>query len=145
MVSYLASRRNKPAWWSDEEWATATKLNTEILPDYAKAKVDADEYLAAMTRKRGEGFRGICLRPGTLTDEGVGAVELGRTKGSGGKVSREAVAQTAVEVLEKGYGGGWLDLVDGKEEVGKAAERVAREGVDAFEGEDEERIWKLAD
>ncbi|EOD44921.1 putative nad dependent epimerase dehydratase family protein [Neofusicoccum parvum UCRNP2] len=86
MVSYLASRRSKPAWWSDAEWATATKLNTEVLPDYAKAKIAADEYLAAQSRRRGGAFRGICLRPGTLTDGTAGGVELGRTGGSGGKI-----------------------------------------------------------
>ncbi|KAH7043217.1 NAD(P)-binding protein [Macrophomina phaseolina] len=145
MVSYLASRRTKPGWWSDADWASATKLNTETLPDYAKAKIDADEYLAAQSRKRGADFRGICLRPGTLTDERAGKVELGKTRGSGGKVSREAVAKAAVEVLESGYKGGWLDLVDGEEDVKEAAERVAREGVDAFEGEDAERIFALAD
>lgn len=145
MVSYLASRRTKPSWWSDAEWASATKLNTEILPDYAKAKIAADEYLAAMSRKRGGEFRGICLRPGTLTDERAGNVELGKTGGSGGKVSRETVAQAAVEVLDSGYQGGWLDLLDGKEDVKKAAERVTRENVDAFEGEDAERIYALAD
>ncbi|KAF4542240.1 Nad dependent epimerase dehydratase family protein [Lasiodiplodia theobromae] len=145
MVSYLASRRTKPAWWSDAEWATATKLNTETLPDYAKAKIAADEYLAAMTKKRGGDFRGICLRPGTLTEGPAGGVELGKTGGSGGKVSREAVAQAAVEVLDSGYKGGWLDLLDGQEDVRKAAERVTREGVDAFEGEDAARIYALAD
>ncbi|OJD40366.1 nad dependent epimerase dehydratase family protein [Diplodia corticola] len=145
MVSYLASRRTKPTWWSDAEWASATKLNTEILPDYANAKIAADEYLAAMTKRRGGDFRGICLRPGTLTDERAGGVELGKTGGSGGKVSREAVAQAAVEVLGSGYKGGWLDLLDGKEDVSKAAERVTKEGVDVFEGEDVERIHALAD
>ncbi|EJD46941.1 NAD(P)-binding protein [Auricularia subglabra TFB-10046 SS5] len=144
MVSYLASRHSKPAWWSDAEWATAVKLNEEILPDYAKAKIAADEYLVAQSRARKD-FRAICLRPGTLTDETAGGVQLGKTTGSGGKVSREAVAQAASEVLESGYKGGWLDLLDGEENVKQAAERVAKEGVDAFEGEDTERIYALAD
>ncbi|KAF2143883.1 uncharacterized protein K452DRAFT_247382 [Aplosporella prunicola CBS 121167] len=145
MISYLGSRRAKPAWWSDAEWAHAQHTNTEVLPHYAEAKIAADEYLAAMAAKRGQGFRGICLRPGNLTLEKAGAVQLGRTKGSGGKVSREAVAQTTLAVLESAYRGGWLDLLDGEEEVGAAAERVAREDVNAFEGEDWERIRKLAD
>ena len=96
MVSYLSSRRNKPSWWSDAEWASATRVNTEVLPHYAQAKMAADEYLAAMAHKRGSDFRGIDLRPGALTEEPAGGVELGKTKGSGGKVSREAVAQVAV-------------------------------------------------
>ena len=145
MVSYLSSRRNKPSWWSDAEWASATRVNTEVLPHYAQAKMAADEYLAAMAHKRGGDFRGIDLRPGALTEEPAGGVELGKTKGSGGKVSREAVAQVAVAVLESDFKTGWLDLLDGDEEVGEAVKRVAREGVDAFEGEDKERIYALAD
>ncbi|KAI0762411.1 NAD(P)-binding protein [Fomes fomentarius] len=145
LVSYLGARRNKPSWWSDAEWAHAVKVNTEILPHYAEAKIAADEYLAAFAHKRGAGFRAISLRPGELTLDPAGGVELGRTKRSEGKVSREAVAKAAVEVLESGYPGGWLDLLDGEEDIKAAAERVTREKVDIFEGEDAERIYKLAD
>lgn len=80
---------------------------------------------------------GIDLRPGTLTDEkGSGRVELGKTRGSSGKVSRESVAQVADELLaSEGVRNSWVDLLDGEEEVGKTVERVVREGVDTAEGE----------
>lgn len=43
--------------------------------------------------------------------------------------------------------GEWVqvELLDGEEDIKAAVERVTREGVDAFEGEDTERIYKLAD
>lgn len=145
LVSYNSSRRSKPSWWSDAEWAYATKLNTEILPQYAEAKIAADEHFAALAHKRGAGFRAISLRPGWLTTEPARGVELGKTGSSQAKASREAVAKTAAAVLESGYKGGWLELLDGEEDIKAAVERVTREGVDAFEGEDTERIHKLAD
>ncbi|KAI0762410.1 hypothetical protein C8Q74DRAFT_150006 [Fomes fomentarius] len=145
LVSYNSSRRSKPSWWSDAEWAYATKLNTEILPQYAEAKIAADEHFAALAHKRGAGFRAISLRPGWLTTEPARGVELGKTGSSQAKASREAVAKTAAAVLESGYKGGWLELLDGEEDIKAAVERVTREGVDAFEGEDTERIYRLAD
>ncbi|KAF2083189.1 NAD(P)-binding protein [Saccharata proteae CBS 121410] len=144
-ISYLGSRRNKPTWWNAEDWAASVHVNEKVLPAYADAKIAADEYLVAMAKKRQDGFRAINLRPGTLSAEKAGGVELGRTKGSGGQVSREAVAQVAAELLGSAYPGGWLDMLDGEETVKEAVEKVSREKVDAFEGEDEERILKLAD
>jgi hypothetical protein len=52
MVSYIASRKNRPPWWSDEDWQAAQRVNTEVLPHYFKAKVEADEHLAALAKKR---------------------------------------------------------------------------------------------
>lgn len=114
LVSYNSSRRSKPSWWSDAKWAYATKLNTEILPQYAEAKIAADEHFAALAHKRGAGFRAISLRPGWLTTEPARGVELGKTGSSQAKASREAVAKTAAAVLESGYKGGWLELLDGR-------------------------------
>src|SRR3954469_6685808 len=51
-VSYISSRRNKPSWWSDADWAYATKVNEEILPAYHKAKVAADEVLTVLAKER---------------------------------------------------------------------------------------------
>ena len=78
MVSYIASRRGYPSWWNAEDRAAADKVNNEILPHYYKAKVAADEHLAALAKKRGSGFQGINLRPGTLSDDpATGKVWLG--------------------------------------------------------------------
>ncbi|KAK4641797.1 hypothetical protein QC761_504000 [Podospora bellae-mahoneyi] len=135
MVSYLASRKAKPAWWSEEEWKAAQHVNNEVLPTYYKAKIAADEELYRVSRKS-ETLVGINLRPGTLTLEPAGKVELGRTKGSGGDVSRETVAVVADELLAReGVRNGWIDLLDGAEGVREAVERVVREGVDAAEGD----------
>ncbi|KAH6623432.1 hypothetical protein F5144DRAFT_361110 [Chaetomium tenue] len=136
MVSYLASRRARPAWWSDDAWAAAQHVNNQILPHYYRAKLAADEalYLAAKNRP---GFAAINLRPGTLTLEPAGPVELGKTAHSRGDVSRESVARVADLLLaSEGVGNVWLDLVDGEEDAEKAVERVVREGVNAAEGED---------
>lgn len=136
MVSYLASRRAQPAWWSDDAWAAAQHVNNQILPHYYRAKLAADEalYLAAKNRP---GFAAINLRPGTLTLEPAGPVELGKTGHSSGNVGRETVARVADLLLaSEGVGNTWLDLLDGEEKAEKAVERVVREGVNAAEGED---------
>jgi hypothetical protein len=135
MVSYLASRRAQPAWWSDDAWATAQHLNERILPDYYRAKLAADEALYAAAKQR-PGFAAINLRPGTLTLDPAGPVELGKTGHSRGNVSRETVARVADLLLaSEGVGNTWLDLLDGEEDAEKAVERVVREGVNAAEGE----------
>lgn len=136
MVSYLGSRRTKPAWWSDDAWAAAQHVNKEVLPHYYQAKVAADEALYAASKEKGSGFVGINLRPGTLTLEPAGKVELGKTRQSKGNVSRETVARVADLLLAtEGVGNTWLDLLDGEEDMGKAVERVVKEGVNAAEGE----------
>ncbi|KAK4130603.1 NAD dependent epimerase dehydratase family protein [Trichocladium antarcticum] len=136
LISYLGARRTAPAWWSAAEWAAAQHVNTAVLPHYYAAKVAADEALYAAAKARGSGFVGIDLRPGTLTVGEAGGVELGRTTGSRGEVSRAGVARVADLLLAaEGARSAWLDLLDGSEEAGEAVERVVREGVDAAEGE----------
>jgi nucleoside-diphosphate-sugar epimerase len=136
LVSYLASRRKAPSWWSDETWQQAVHVNTQVLPTYYEAKIAADEALHTAAKKRGAGFAGINLRPGALTDGPAGKVELGRTKGSRGDTSRESVAQVAALLLEaEGVKTSWVDLLDGEEDMAEAVQRVVQEGVDATEGE----------
>ncbi|KAK3313050.1 hypothetical protein B0H66DRAFT_569428 [Apodospora peruviana] len=135
MVSYLGSRHSKPAWWSEETWQAAVKVNKQVLPTYFQAKVAADYTLYEVAKKR-ESFAGICLRPGTLSDEPAGPVELGKTKLSTGKVSRESVARVADLLLaNKDVKSAWVDMLDGDEKIADAVERVVKEGVDASEGE----------
>lgn len=136
MVSYLASRRAKPSWWSDESWQAALDINNNILPTYYQAKIAADEALHKAAKKRGSDFAGINLRPGTLTTEPAGKVELGKTKACKGNASRESVAQVAALLLEtEGVKTSWIDLLDGEEDPAEAVQRVVREGIDATEGE----------
>ena len=80
---------------------------------------------------------GICLRPGSLTDEPAKGVELGKTKTSRGNASRESVARVADALLAvEGVGNVWLDLLDGEKGVEEAVERVVKDKVDAAEGEE---------
>lgn len=111
-------------------------MNNKILPTYYQAKIAADEALHTAAKKRGPGFAGINLRPGSLTDEPAGKVELGKTKSSRGDASRESVAQVAALLLQsREIKTSWVDLLDGEEDPSEAVERVVREGIDATEGE----------
>ena len=125
-------------------------MNTEVLPTYFKAKVLADEVLAVLAKERydeetkngvpeNERFAGISLRPGILTEEKAGGVKIGRTV-SRGNTSRATVAETIVKVLETDGARGWIDVLDGEEDIGEAVKRVVDEGVDSVEGEDWEEM-----
>lgn len=149
MVSYLGSRRKQPSWMPDDQWAGIVKTNTEVLPTYAQAKQEADEYMTALAaqRKRESGptrsFQAINLRPGLLTDQpATRKVELGITPKGRGSVTREDVAIVADMLLGRADTEGWIDLVNGEEGVEGAVERVAREKVDAVVGEDVEGMVK---
>lgn len=136
MVSYHSSRRTKPSWWDDENWAIAQNTNTKILPTYYQAKVAADEALYRAAKRRGTSFAGINLRPGTLTDEPEGAFELGKLKLAKGHVSRASVARAADLLLaHPDVQTAWIDMLDGTEDPEKAVDRVVRDHVDAVEGE----------
>ena len=88
-------------------------------------------------------FRAINLRPGTLTDEpATRKVDLGVTPKGKGSVTREDVAIVADLLLARANTEGWIDLVNGEENVERAVERVVREKVDAVEGEDVEGMVK---
>lgn len=139
LVSYPGSRRNKPSWWTADQWASAEQVNNGALANYYKAKVASDEYLysaflKAKTEGGGREFAAIDLRPGRLTEEDDRTVELGKTRGSD-SISRKTVAEVAVGLLENGYGGGYVDLTKGGEPWEAAVKRVVSEGVDAVEGE----------
>ncbi|KAK7745519.1 hypothetical protein SLS53_003019 [Cytospora paraplurivora] len=140
IISYLASRRAKPSWWDDGEWKNAEEVNYKTLPDYYQAKIAADEVLYEESAKRGKDFVGINLRPGFLTTEPAGKIELGKTKTSRGNTSRATVAEVAAALLEaEGVKNSWIDLLDGEEDINSAVQRVVKEGVDAAEGE---KIYK---
>ncbi|KAL3489731.1 hypothetical protein BJX62DRAFT_208576 [Aspergillus germanicus] len=151
LVSWLGSRRNRPSWFSDEDWAASQNVFTNVLPTYAKAKLEADEFLTAHAVVRAQKLaagakisplQAICLRPGTLTDDpATGKVSLGKTRGQG-KVTREDVARVADALLARDDTQGWYDLLGGEEEIGKAVGRVAKEGFDAVVGEDVEAMVK---
>jgi hypothetical protein len=152
-VSYLSSRRGRPSWWSEKDWETAQKTNNEVLPTYYKAKLAADEVLTVLATERykeeaqrnvplNERFCGISLRPGTLTDEKAGGVLVGKI-GVGGKTSRATTAHAVVAALETSVKG-WVDIIDGEEDVSEAMKRLVEEGTDAADEEDMEVMKQKA-
>jgi uncharacterized protein YbjT (DUF2867 family) len=67
----------------------------EDLKDYLKAKQNADHFL------RDSGLNYTIVRPGTLTDDsGNGMIELEEKLDKRGKITRQDVAKTLVEVLD---------------------------------------------
>lgn len=110
------------------------EANAGALKNYYEAKLAADECLTEVSAQRGKGWQGICLRPGTLTDEEGGKVSLGKTKARG-KVGRGDVAAVTAAILEREDVKGWIDLLEGEEEIERAVERVGREEVDCRDGE----------
>lgn len=150
MISHIGSRRTKPSWITDDDWTHLQHVSNNVLPAYAKAKLEADEYMTALARhqqNQGKGqrqgpFQAICLRPGLLKDTpATGKVALGKTAGKGA-VTREDVAIVADRLLAREDTNGWVDLLNGEEGVDEAVERVVRERVDAVEGEDVEGMVK---
>ena len=119
-------------------------MNHEILPAYYKAKVEADEHLAALAYQRNKNdpaFQAINLRPGTLTDEaGTKKVQLGRTSARG-SITREDVASVAAALLARDNTRGWYDLLQGENDIESSIDALVKEGFDGIEGEDLERIY----
>lgn len=148
MVSFIGSRRNRAPWWTDQDWKEAQHVNSEVLPDYYKAKVDADEYLAALAKKRNAEdpeFQAINLRPGILVDDpATGKVMAGKAPARG-KVCRGDVAAVAAALLKRNDRSRWIDLLGGETDIDKAVGKVVQDKVDCIEGEDLDRIYALAD
>jgi nucleoside-diphosphate-sugar epimerase len=144
IVSYIASRKGRPSWWNDDDWKSAEQVNTKILPAYFAAKVEADEHLVAVAKKRNDkdpSFQAINLRPGTLKDNpSTGKVTLGKTSARG-DVNRETVAEVAAALLERDDTRGWYDLLEGDEPIDDAVARLVKEKWDGIEGEDLDRIY----
>ncbi|XWX00868.1 hypothetical protein V2A60_008891 [Cordyceps javanica] len=137
LVSYNGSRRAAAPWWSADEWdAYDKKVNHGILATYFQAKIAADEALYAAAKKPGATLTGICLRPGTLSDDPAGGVVLGKVPHVKGNVPRASVAQVADALLAAdGVKSGWFDLLEGDEAVDAAVAKAVKEGVDTAEGE----------
>ena len=121
------------------------KWNTEKAPTYHDAKVEADQYLAALSRQRKGHFQAISLRPGALTDDKpTGMVALGKGPNfpAKGDTPRGQVAETAAALLATEEATGWIDLAGGSVPLDQAVERVCKEDCDCIEGEDVEAMIK---
>jgi hypothetical protein len=135
LISALSIRRGRAAWFDDDSYALMQRVNTEIMPDYFKAKLAADEALTVLGEERND-FKYIILRPGQLTDgKEIGKIALGRTKARG-QVTRADVADVAARLLEVEGAKGWFDLLDGDEPSEEAVQRVVKEGINSIDGED---------
>ncbi|KAI1334539.1 NAD(P)-binding protein [Xylariaceae sp. FL0016] len=99
MISFISSRLRKPSWWDDATWQGELDGTLKTLDKYYQAKVAADQVLYEEGKKRAD-FAGINLRPGGLTTEPVGKVELGRTEKARGTSSRASVAHLTALLLE---------------------------------------------
>ncbi|OJJ46647.1 hypothetical protein ASPZODRAFT_97019 [Penicilliopsis zonata CBS 506.65] len=139
LISHLGSRRCQPSWMSDGDWGRIRYFNEAVLPVYYRAKLEADEYMTALARKKqatSGSFQSILLRPGLLADgPATREVQLGKTRAEG-SVTREDVAIVADKLLAREDTHGWYDLLNGEEPVDEAVERVVRDKVDAVDGED---------
>lgn len=144
-VSACTSRRKPAPWWNEDE-AKAVKQAADSIAVYTQAKLDADECLTVWgeeRRARDKGFKYVVLRPGMLSDDPAGGkVQLGHARGRG-KVPREDVAVTAVEMLENGANG-WFDLLEGEEGIQQAVRRVMETKEMAIEGESVEEMKETA-
>lgn len=137
LISYGGSRRKGAPWWPAGDW---DKYNQEInngpLATYYQAKLPADEVLYEVS-KTSRTLVGIDLRPGMLTDDPVGKVELGKTKSAKGSASRDSVAHVIDRILAaERVKSGWLDLFKGDVDIDDAVAAAVRDGVDSAEGED---------
>ncbi|PBP15735.1 NAD dependent epimerase/dehydratase family protein [Diplocarpon rosae] len=141
LVSALSIRRERASWWDETSWAIVRKINEEIMPDYYKAKLAADEVITVLGEEK-KGFGYVVLRPGALSDDPEdGKVVIGKTPAKG-QVSRGDVAEVAARLLEKEGVSGWFDMLGGGGEIGNEIERVLGGKVDSREGESLEVMRK---
>jgi hypothetical protein len=149
LISYLGSRRSPAPWWKSadpefSQWKSYEKeVNYGVLANYYQAKIAADEALYRTSRDFKAGAAGgkkefvsIDLRPGTLSDENEGGVEIGKTTNVKGNIGRKKVAIAADALLAaEGIKSTWVDLYEGDEDIQKGVERVVSEGISTVEGE----------
>ncbi|KAL2217442.1 hypothetical protein M432DRAFT_437303 [Thermoascus aurantiacus ATCC 26904] len=148
MISFPASRRRPAPWWDSQDIKMFNEEKS-MYPDVAEAKLQADEYLVAMAKARevrgGPAFQAISLRPSwLLTSPPTGKVQLGKTR-SFGQVAIGDVAAVAVSLLSRDDATGWFDLLRGSDEIEEAVDKVIRDKINCIEGEDLDRMYRLAD
>ncbi|EWZ85542.1 hypothetical protein BFJ70_g4021 [Fusarium oxysporum] len=145
-ILFLALRSARAPWWSEEQYRQHLSEKSSFSHVQA-ARLEADEYLVALAHSRalrgGSPFQAISLRPTWLTDSpGAGRVQLGKA-GAVGNVAREDVAHVAIALLLRDDIGGWYDLFQGDTPIQEAVDAVVKNGIDAVDGEDLGRIYRL--
>ena len=148
MLSFPSSRRSAAPWWGKSDiqnWQQ--EINS--YPDIAEAKIQADEYLVAMSKAResssGSPFQAISLRPSWLrTGPPMGRVKLGKTPALG-QVNIADVAAVGVSLLARNDTSGWYDLVQGSDTVENAVDMCVKNEINCIEGEDLDRNFAFGD
>ncbi|KAL3475994.1 NAD(P)-binding protein [Aspergillus californicus] len=147
IISFPASRRQPAPWWNRQDVKDYMQ-ESNAYPSIKEAKLQADEYAIALARQRelrgGPSFQVISVRPSWLrTSAPTGKVRLGKTQAVG-QVTIGDVADVAVSMLSRDDTHGWFDLLQGEEGIKEAVEAVVRDKINSIEGEDLERMYKLA-
>lgn len=112
----------------NEESKKLSDQTFKAIPLYYEAKLKSELEL----RKR-RALKFTVIRPGGLTLEPAGGVELGRTQVK--KTSRELVAKTLLAVAkEPGTEGLTIDVMDGEGELESELKKVVDEKIDSWTG-----------
>ncbi|ORY27757.1 hypothetical protein BCR39DRAFT_565604 [Naematelia encephala] len=119
--------KEAPEWYTEESKSKSDSA-WKSMPDYMKAKYDAE--LELHSRKA---LEYTVLRPGWLTLEPAGGVELGKTQI--GNTSRELVAQVLLACAqEPGTAGLTFDVLDGQGTIQDELNKVVQGKIDAWTG-----------
>ncbi|WRT64876.1 uncharacterized protein IL334_001812 [Kwoniella shivajii] len=118
-----------PDWYNDEDKAMSDRM-WKAIPAYMKAKLDAE--LELHTRKQ---IQYTVIRPGGLTLEPAGGVQLGKTHLQKTSGSRELVAKVVLATAtSKGTDGLSIDVMDGQGTIEDELKKVVENGTDSWTG-----------
>ncbi|WWC67823.1 uncharacterized protein I206_101740 [Kwoniella pini CBS 10737] len=116
-----------PDWYNDEDKETSNKV-WKAIPTYLDAKLKAEIEL----HKRKQ-IQFTVIRPGGLTLEPAGKVELGKTHLK--QTSRELVAKVILAIsTKKGAEGLTIDVIDGEGSIDDEVIKVIDNETDAWTG-----------
>ncbi|WVR04547.1 hypothetical protein IAU60_001554 [Kwoniella sp. DSM 27419] len=116
-----------PEYYTEADKAMSDRM-WKAIPEYMDAKLKAE--IELHSRKQ---IQFTVVRPGGLTDEPAGGVQLGKCHLE--KTSREAVAQLVLaSALNADAAGLTVDVMDGEGSVETELEKVIKDGTDSWTG-----------
>ncbi|WVQ69122.1 uncharacterized protein L199_007337 [Kwoniella botswanensis] len=116
-----------PEWYDEEDKKTSERV-WKAIPTYLDAKLKAEIEL----HKRKQ-IQFTVVRPGGLTIEPAGGVQLGKTHLK--QTSRELVAKVILAIAtSKGTEGLTIDVMDGEGSIKDELDKVVEDGTDAWTG-----------
>ncbi|OCF37442.1 hypothetical protein I317_05257 [Kwoniella heveanensis CBS 569] len=126
-VDVRTREKGWPDWYDEKDKDTSDRV-WKAIPAYLEAKLKAE--IELHTRKQ---IQYTVLRPGNLTLEPAGGVELGKTHLKA--TSRELVAKTILAVAtERGTEGLTIDVMDGDGSISEEVAKVVKNKTDAWTG-----------